>query len=222
MSSTKLPITAGLLVIWLLGAGAGEGAAQIGQRPADQYIDLMENPRRVENLRVDEVVAALDLQAGETIADIGSGAGAFTIPMARAVGPTGTVYAVDIDQAMIDYVLGLANEEGLENVVGVLGEFDDPLLPVEDVDVAFLHRTLHMIEHRQAYLNATAKYMADDGRIVVVEQDEDTVRNWMWLHPGDVDTWMAAISFYPARRVEGFEPRWFTIYQRWSTSYQRW
>jgi ubiquinone/menaquinone biosynthesis C-methylase UbiE len=214
MRNMKLAVSVCLFAVWVLCVGATEGAAQIGQRPADQYIEAMENPRRVENLRVDEVVAALDLQAGEVVADVGSGAGAFTIPMARAVGPTGTVYAVDIDQDMIDYVLGAAKDAGLENVVGVLGEFDDPRLPVDDVNVAFFHRTLHMIEHRQAYLDATAKYMAPDGRVVIVEQDEDTVRNWMWLHPSDVDSWMAAISFYPAKRVEGFDPRWFTIYQR--------
>jgi ubiquinone/menaquinone biosynthesis C-methylase UbiE len=194
--------------------GAADASPQLGQLPADEYVDQMDRVQRVEQLRVDEIVAALDLKVGDDVADIGSGSGIFNVAMARAVGPTGKVYAVDIDQEMIDFVLSRAREHGLTNVEGVLAEYDDPKLPVNDVDFAFYHRTLHMIEHRQTHLNATAKYMAPDGRIVVVEQNQERTRNWMWLQREHVDQWLAAISFYPAKVVEGFDPRWFVIYQR--------
>ena len=96
----------------------------------------------------------------------------------------------------------------------MLGEYDDPKLPVNDVDVVFLHRTLHMIEHRQAYLNAATKYLKPDGRVVIIEAGPEDARNWMWLRRSDVDTWMAAISFYPAERFGVFDNRWFVVYQR--------
>jgi ubiquinone/menaquinone biosynthesis C-methylase UbiE len=65
----------------------------------------------------------------------------------------------------------------------VLGEYDDPKLPVKAVDVAFFHRVLHMIEHRQAYLNATAKYLKPDGRVVVIDKNrEESPDSWMWLN----------------------------------------
>jgi ubiquinone/menaquinone biosynthesis C-methylase UbiE len=195
-------------------AAASDAHAQLGQLPADEYIDQMDGVRRVEQLRVDEVIAALELEPGDVIADIGSGSGVFTVAMARAVGPTGVVYAVDIDQEMIDFVLERARQQGLTNVVGVMAEYDDPKLPRRDVDFAFYHRTLHMIEHRQVHLEATAKYLAPDGRMVVVEQNRETIRNWMWLQRDHVDQWLAAISFYPAKVVEGFDPRWFVVYQR--------
>ncbi len=202
-------------VFWLIGVAAAElSAVQLRQLPADEYIARMDRPERVVNLMVDEVVAALDLQPGEVVADIGSGSGAFSIPMARAIGPSGTLYAVDIDQDMLDFVVERARDAGLGNVRPVLGEFDDPLLPVEDVDVAFLHRTLHMIEHRQAYLNALTKYMAPDGRMVIIERGREAVTNWMWLERSHVDIWMAANSFYPAQEFEGFGNRWFVVYQR--------
>jgi ubiquinone/menaquinone biosynthesis C-methylase UbiE len=86
---------------------------------------------------------------------------------------------------------------------------------VKDVDVAFFHRVLHMIEHRQAYLNATAKYLKPDGRIVVIDKNrEDSPDSWMWLQQSDVDTWMAAISFYPAEHFSVFDDRYFVSYQR--------
>ncbi len=208
--------------LWLLcmsalsvvAADAQEAFAQIGQRPAQEYIDRMDRPDRVEGLKIDEVVERLELEPGDIVADIGSGSGVFSIPMARAIGSSGTLYAVDIDQEMIDFVVERARSEGLRNVVGVFGELDDPKLPVNTVDVIFLHRTLHMIEHRQAYLNAAAQYLKPDARIVIIERPPEVPGNWMWLRQSDVDTWLAALSFYPVDQFDLFEDRWFVSYQR--------
>jgi len=201
-------------VLCFLGIGFAEASAQLGQRPADEYVARMDRPGRVANLHVDEVIERLGLGPGDIVADIGSGSGAFSVPMARAIGPTGVLYAVDIDQEMLDFVANRAQEDGLRNVSTVLGEYDDPKLPVNDVGVVFLHRTLHMIEHRQAYLNAATKYLKPDGRVVIIEAGPDDATNWMWLRRSDVDTWMAAISFYPAERFGVFDNRWFVVYQR--------
>lgn len=198
----------------LLGVGLASAFAQLGQRPAEEYIKGMERPQRVASLRVDEVIKKLGLKSGDVVADVGAGAGAFSIPMARAVGPNGTLYAVDIDQGMLDYVSERAKKEGVANVRAVLGEYDDPKLPVKTVDVAFFHRVLHMIEHRQAYVNATAKYLKPDGRIVIIDQNPEDVNDWMWLKQSDVDTWMAAISFYPAQKFGVYDDRYFVVYQR--------
>lgn len=198
----------------LLGVGLASAFAQLGQRPAEEYIKGMERPVRVASLRADEVIKKLELKSGDVVADVGAGAGAFSIPMARAVGPNGTLYAVDIDQGMLDYVSERAKKEGVANVRTVLGEYDDPKLPVKTIDVAFFHRVLHMIEHRQAYVNATAKYLKPDGRIVIIDQNPEDVDDWMWLKQSDVDTWMAAISFYPAQKFGVYDDRYFVVYQR--------
>ena len=167
------------------------------------------------DLKVDEVIAKLKLKPGDIVADIGSGSGAFTIPFAKAVAPNGVVYAVDIDKDMLSYVADRAKKEGVTNIKTVLGENDDPKLPVHNLDVAFFHRVLHMIEHRQAYLNSTATYMKPDGRIVVIDKNpEDSPNSWMWLKQSDVDTWMAALSFYPAEHFSVFDDRYFVSYQR--------
>ncbi len=200
---------AGILVIGLSGA-----FAQLEQKKAKDYIDSMERPGRVKSLKVDEVLAKLELKPGDIVADIGSGAGGFSIPMAKAIAPNGTLYAVDIDQEMLDYVTAKGKKEGLTNIVTILGEYDDPKLPVKNVNVAFFHRVLHMIEHRQAYVNATAKYMAPDGKIVIIDKNREDSENWMWLQQSDVDTWMAALSFYPAQKFGVFDDRYFVVYQR--------
>lgn len=188
-------------------------AFQLAQQPAEKYIAAMDRPDRV--LKIDEVVAKLALKPGDIVVDVGSGSGVYSIPMAKAIAPNGVLYAVDIDQAMLDHVAGRAEKEGVTNLRTVLGEYDDPKLPVKNVDVAYFHRTLHMIEHRQAYLNATAKYLKPDGRVVVIDKNrEDSPDSWMWLNQSDVDTWMAAISFYPAQHFAVFDDRYFVVYQR--------
>jgi ubiquinone/menaquinone biosynthesis C-methylase UbiE len=205
--------TAGLAVACTIVFGLTAAHGQLQQMPAKQYINAMDDPNR--DLKQDEVVAKLQLKPGDTVADIGSGSGAFTIPFAKAVAPNGVVYAVDIDKDMLAFVADRAEKAGLHNVKTVLGDYDDPKLPVKTVDVAFFHRVLHMIEHRQAYLNSTAMYLKPDGRIVVIDKDKDDSPNsWMWLKQSDVDTWMAAISFYPAEKFGIFDDRYFVSYQR--------
>lgn len=203
------------VVLGIIGLGLTDASAfQLEQRPADKYIERMDRPGRVATLKTDEVIKKLELKPGDIVADIGSGSGAFSIPMAKAIAPNGTLYAVDIDQKMIDFVADKAKKAGLTNVVPVLGEYDDPKLPVKNVDVAFFHRVLHMIEHRQAYLNATAKYLKPDGRIVIIDKNPEDATNWMWLKQSDVDSWMAAIGFYPAQHFGVFDDRYFVVYQR--------
>ena len=204
----------GFAFLWLVGLGVTAASAfQLEQRPAEDYIERMERPTRV--VKVNEVIEKLRLKPGDIVADIGSGSGTFSIPMAKAIAPNGVLYAVDIDQKMLDYVAEKAKKEGVTNLRTVLGEYEDPKLPVKDVDVAFYHRTLHMIEHRQAHLSATAKYLKPDGRIVNIDKNrEDSPDSWMWLNQSDVDTWMAALSFYPAEKFGVFDDRYFVVYVR--------
>jgi len=202
-----------LASLWVLGIGLTDASAQLAQLPADEYIKRMDAPDR--DLKVNEVIAKLKLKPGDIVADVGSGSGAFSISMAKAIAPNGILYAVDIDQKMLDYVANRAKSEGVTNLRTVLGEYDDPKLPVKNVDVAFFHRVLHMIEHRQTYVNSTAKYLKPDGRIVVIDKNrEDSPESWMWLNQSDVDTWMAGISFYPAEKFAVFDDRYFVSYQR--------
>lgn len=212
MTKKRAVLIVSLVGVCLVG-GFTNAFAQLQQRPAEDYIKSMDRPDR--DLKVNEVIARLKLKPGDIVADVGSGSGSFSIPMAKAIAPNGILYAVDIDQKMLDFVAERARKEGVTNLRTVLGEFDDPKLPTKDVDVAFFHRVLHMIEHRQAYVNATTPYLKSDGRFVIIDKNpEDSPESWMWLKQSDVDTWMAALSFYPAEKFAVFDDRYFVSYQR--------
>src|SRR5918999_6272172 len=75
--------------------------AQLGTRTAEEWIKTLESANRIQGLKIQETIAALQLKPGLIVADIGAGTGVFTLPLARAVRPGGTVYAVEVDEKLL-------------------------------------------------------------------------------------------------------------------------
>jgi 2-polyprenyl-3-methyl-5-hydroxy-6-metoxy-1,4-benzoquinol methylase len=214
-----------LAALFLLGGTPGAFAFQLGARDAEEWIRTLERPERIASLKIDEVLARLDLKPGMVVADIGAGTGVFSRPFARAVAPGGKVYAVDVDQGLVDYIAQRAQQENLTNLHPVLGEFGDPKLPSRDVDVAFFHDVLHHIEHRETYLSTLASYLKSTARIVLIEIDpanpahphrEHVEReHGMQLSKESAIHWLAALGFHPVREFDLFKgEKWFVIFER--------
>jgi cyclopropane fatty-acyl-phospholipid synthase-like methyltransferase len=142
---------------------------QLASRPAEEWIKTLDGTTRVATLKIDEVVAAMQLKAGQTVADIGAGTGLLSVPVAKAVGPRGRVFAVEIDAGFFPSIKKRADDNGVTNIQTVLGSFTDPKLPVTTVDLAFFHDVLHHVDKRGDYLKTLAKYIAPGGRIFVVD-----------------------------------------------------
>src|SRR5262245_25048535 len=132
---------------WILAANAVECRAQLAGRPAEEWVTTLEGPQRIATLKIDEVIAKLGLKPGAAVADIGAGSGIFSRPLAKAIAPAGKLYAVDIDKDLLKIVEQRNKESKISNVVTVLGEFDDPKLPVRNLDVAFINDVLHHIKN---------------------------------------------------------------------------
>jgi len=169
----KIRFRAWFVLAALLAAGVAESRAQLAPRKADEWVTTLEGPRRIATLKIDEVISKLQIKPGMVVADIGAGSGIFTRPLAKTVAPGGKVYAVDIQQDLLDYINKRDKEENIPNVRTVLGEFDDPKLPARDVDLALINDVLHHIEHRAAYLKALATYLKPSGRIAIIEMDKN-------------------------------------------------
>ncbi len=129
---------------------------------SEEYAKVLEDPSRDEWQKPHDVVMALDLKPTDTIADIGAGTGYFARRFAMHAGK---VYAVDIDQKLLD----IAAKDAPANLKTVLATADDPRLPDGSVDVIFFCDVLHHIEHRAAYYPKLAKALKPGGRIVVIE-----------------------------------------------------
>src|SRR5579863_2490312 len=93
-----------------------------------QVSDLQE--KREHDLKMAEIVRALGLELGSKVADIGAGEGFYEVPISRAVGPTGAVYAEDINPGSIKRIHERVDELHLANVHVIQGAPDDPKLPL--------------------------------------------------------------------------------------------
>jgi len=124
----------------------------------------------------DKVIATLNLHPGEVVADLGSGGGYFTFKLARAVAPSGKVYAVDVDKDMIELVAKRLKEESGNNVETILATATDLLLPQTGVDLIFTVNTYHHIADRLAYFANARKYLRPAGRIAIIDLDR---RAWL-------------------------------------------
>jgi SAM-dependent methyltransferase len=133
------------------------------------YIAFLEDPQRDAYQKPHEVITALDLKEGEVIADVGAGSGYFSLRFANQVGERGRVYAVDISPDMIRYLNRRIRDLNLRNVVTILAEPDDPLLPDGSIDRFFLCDTWHHIENRTAYLALMKRMLRPGGQVVMID-----------------------------------------------------
>ncbi len=121
--------------------------------------------------RPDAVIALLGIGPGDRVADLGAGGGYFTFRLAEAVGEPGRVYAVDVDDDMVDYLTQQVRERSAANVTVVRGEFEDPKLPDGEIDLLFTCNTYHHIADRSAYFRRVLVDLAPSGRVAIVEYD---------------------------------------------------
>ena len=126
--------------------------------------------------RVADIVRFLGAQPGSLVADVGAGDGAFTIPIARAVAPTGHVVAVDISESALNKLRDRAGREDVKNVDIVVGGIDDPHLPVDQFDAVLIHNAYHEMTEHEAMLRHVRAALKRDGRFVVVEPMHDSSR----------------------------------------------
>ena len=229
-----------LLCFTALAGGLSVRAQQQGNRPpgthqdnteGKEWIKRLERPERIPGLKIPEVVAALKLKPGDVVADIGAGTGAFALPFAKAVSPSGQALAVDISQDLLDYMNDKARKEHVSNLYTILGRRDDARLPQGAVDVVFFHDVFHNMNDRQAYLKVLAPSLKPGGRIAVVEQEFDDPIAKHWDLPEDritkvqLDTWMTRAGFHLVAEFDMFQgaknpkgtgmpARWFVVYAR--------
>ena len=150
----------------------------------ERWVGTLENESREIAAQRVAITDAIGLRPGQAVADIGAGTGLFEEPFARAVGPTGVVYAVDISPAFIDHIRERAAAAGLSQVQPVLCDDRSTDLPSGSVDVAFVCDTYHHFEHPADTLDSLHAALRRGGRLVVVdfERVEGQSRDWVLQH----------------------------------------
>jgi ubiquinone/menaquinone biosynthesis C-methylase UbiE len=129
----------------------------------------LERPEREDEEAPPKALDALDLKPGMSVADIGAGSGYYSSRIAKRIGPTGRVYATDIQQGMIDILERRIKNEGLTNVTTILGGMDDPRLPPASIDLAIMVDVYHELQQPQLFLQRLKPAFKPNGRLVLLE-----------------------------------------------------
>jgi ubiquinone/menaquinone biosynthesis C-methylase UbiE len=129
----------------------------------------LERPERESEEAPSKAIEVLDLKPGMVVADIGAGSGYYSSRMAKRVGPTGHVYATDIQQGMIDLLERRIKSESLTNMTTVLGGMDDPKLLPHSIDLAIMVDVYHELQSPQAFLQRLKPAFKPGGRLVLLE-----------------------------------------------------
>ena len=184
-----------------------------------QAADWLERPEREREERPDLLIPALKLKPGEAVADIGAGTGYYTRRLAKPVGTNGVVYAVEIQQEMLDILTNKLAGEKIFNVKPVLGTITDPKLPTAAVDLILMVDVYHEFDHPFEMVTAMCQALKPGGRMVFVEfrgedpnvpiklvhkMTEAQVRKEMSVH---LLEWVETISTLPQQHVIVFRKK---------------
>jgi arsenite methyltransferase len=158
----------GLLWVWQTSAQHDQGQDRIPN--FTEYLERLERPERDQDQKPAQVIEALALKPGMSVADLGAGSGYFTRRFVEAVTETGKVYVIDVEPEALKYV-----EESLVHLhrpyeaVFILARPDNPKIPVEAVDLIFVCNTYHHLEDRTVYFRNTQSALKPGGRIGIVD-----------------------------------------------------
>lgn len=153
--------------------------------------------------------AVADLHPGETVLDLGSGAGGDVLIAARRVGPLGRVIGLDMTTEMLDLARANAAEAGVRNVEFLHGYLEEIPLPDESIDVAISNCVLNLAADKAIVLRETARVLRPGGRLafsdVIADDDMDeATKTDMAEWTGCIAGALTETEFVDALTVAGF------------------
>ena len=154
---------------------------EIAHYMSHQGAPWLERPEREEEERPSRLMSALELQPGQTVADVGAGSGYFTRRLAESVGPQGRVYATDIQPEMLALLRTNMTLHGFTNVVTILGTPKDPHLPTNALDLILLVDVYHECEFPFEMTAGMVRALKPGGRLVLVEYRGE--ERWIPIKP---------------------------------------
>jgi ubiquinone/menaquinone biosynthesis C-methylase UbiE len=151
------------------GIGVFYMGREIAQVMGHEAADWLDRPEREAEEAPSLLVKSLHLKPGSSVADIGAGSGYLSFLMAKPVGPTGRIYAEEIQQEMLDIIKKKAAANGLKNVIPWLGTVTDPKLKSGSIDLIILVDVYHEFDHPYEMTENMVKELKKGGRLVFVE-----------------------------------------------------
>jgi len=150
-------------------AGPHDATARHSFDDVDHWSAVFDDPKRDAWQKPDEIVKALGLRPGMAVADLGAGTGYMSRRLSEAVGPRGTVFAVDLEPNLVARLRERAERERTANVVPVLASGDNPRLPAGGVDLVLVLDAYHHLDDRLRYFRDLSAALRPGGRVAVID-----------------------------------------------------
>jgi len=171
---TRRALFLAALFVWQVPAYQAPGTHPVSGRKIAGVMgmsgaDWLVRPERETEEQPEKALDALNLKPGMVVADIGAGVGYMSLRMARRVGPSGKVYANDLQPPMLDLLRQNAAKSGIGNIVTVVGDVADPKLPANTMDLVLLVDVYHEFSQPQQMLRKIRETLKPDGRLVLLE-----------------------------------------------------
>jgi ubiquinone/menaquinone biosynthesis C-methylase UbiE len=154
------------------------------QTDVETWQNRFERRSREVVARRDDVLAVLELRPKMAVADVGAGTGLYTFALAKAVGKSGRVYAVDVQRYFLEHLREQAKARKLPQIDVVEATQHAVGLPDASIDLALLCDAYHHIEHPQPYLESLFAAIRPGGRLVILDyrHDETTKKGFIREH----------------------------------------
>jgi ubiquinone/menaquinone biosynthesis C-methylase UbiE len=183
------------------------------------YTDLLERPDREDVQKSPAIMTALEFRRGERVADIGAGTGYFTFQVAEAVGPAGSVLALDVAPEMLEYLDLRVKARETANVTLRRVASDDPQLEPGSVDTVLMIDAIHYVKDRVAYAAKLRPALAPGGRVVINDYRPKSMSERPWGPPPEqqfpkeqMDREMAAAGFRVSKAFDFLPEQFFVVY----------
>ena len=132
-------------------------------------VPWLERPERETQERPQKLIDALQIKAGQTIADLGAGSGYYTFRIAPLVGERGRVLAIDVEPRMLRIISDRAKHAGITNITTVLGTPSDPNLEPNRIDLLFMVDVYHELEFPFEVMSQVREALKPGGRVALIE-----------------------------------------------------
>ncbi len=187
---------------------------------AQGWAKRFERKGREVHDRQAEVLKALQIEPGSSVADVGVGSGLYTLALANAVGKDGTVFAVDVQDYFLEHVQKKAEKAGTQNVAFVKAEQRSANLDPGSVELVFMCDVFHHVEYPRTYLASLFAAIEPGGRLAVIDfiAEEGKSEDWVLEHvrasPAEFQAEFEAAGFVFERAPDVLEENFFHIYRK--------